>query len=61
MNQDLVEISLGGEKRQISSYNLIMKYQLMNQEREVMSPFQYQTCLFNNMGFSQIPRKQLLD
>ena len=54
-NDNVVEISLGGEKREIASYDLIMKYQLMNQDTEIITPFQYQTCIFNNMGFIKCP------
>lgn len=54
-NSNYVEIILGGEKRKIASYDFILRNQLRNNDNPIISPFQYQTCLFNNFGFIHCP------
>ena len=54
-NSNYVEITLGGEKRKIASYDFILRNQLRNNDNPIISPFQYQSCLFNNFGFIHCP------
>lgn len=52
---NVVEINIGGEKRRIASYDFILKNQLLNHDSPIMTPFQYETCIFNNFGFTKCP------
>ena len=60
-NQDISAIHLDGIERYITSYRQMLLREPGNYEMNVgpLTPFQYQSILFNNLGYDKCPRDSL--
>ena len=55
LTKDDVDIIIGGQKRKITSYNYLRKIEQGKPGVAGISVLQYQSILFNNLGYENCP------